>query len=122
VIAEHDDRGRPYVPAYCSSRIYVDLSDLTTYGENFERLVRWLYEEPLHRRPELGAKPPFLVNDRGAIRLGTSARFRRAIDGFLPFRNELIEFFATAALYQSTDDMRGIIHTGGGQRETTLVS
>jgi hypothetical protein len=154
VIAERDDSGKPYVPAYYRSRIHIDLSDPSTYGENFERLVRWVYDEPLHKKPELGSKPAYLT-DANALQLGTSARFRRAVDamkagrdyasaaateyltlmaaefeklrldsatdpfddavvssieGFFPYRNELIEFFTTAALYQDNDAMRVIIH------------
>jgi hypothetical protein len=160
VIAERDEHGKPYVPTYYKSRIYIDLSDPTTYAENFDRLIRWAYDQPLHTRPDLGPKPAFLTADADALHLGTSARHRRAIDAlkagrdyalpavteyldlmaaeleklrlkspatreevetfdetvltsigaFLPYRNELIEFFATAALYQDTEPMRAPIH------------
>src|SRR4051794_36001868 len=33
-----------------------------------------------------------------------------SIDEFLPYRNELIEFFGTVALYSDTEEMRFIIH------------
>jgi hypothetical protein len=33
-----------------------------------------------------------------------------SIEAFLPYRNELIEFFTTAALYQNNDAMRVLIH------------
>ena len=157
IIAEKDDASKPYVPAYYKSRIYIDLSDQATYAENFERLVRWAYDQPVHKRPELGPKPAYLTEDENAIRLATSARFRRAMDAmrsgreyavaaaseylelmalefeklrldpktepqtcddavvtsitaFLPYRNELIEFFTTAAMYQDADPMRLVIH------------
>src|SRR5207302_6480783 len=112
---------------------------------SFDQLVRWVYDQPVHKKPELGVKPAFLTTEASAIQLATSARFRRAVDAmkagrdyapavateyltlmatefeklrldpasnpfddavvnsieeFLPYRNELIEFFTTAALYQ----------------------
>jgi len=40
VISEKDEDGNPFLPVYYKSRIYIDLSDSSTYAENFERLVR----------------------------------------------------------------------------------
>lgn len=155
VITEHDAEGKPYVPAYFRSRIHVDFTDETEYGSRFEQLVRWVYDQPIHPKPELGAKPAFLADDDKKLSLATSARFRRAIDAmksgrdyaaaaandylltvaaefdklridpdanpfddallsnieaFLPYRNELIEFFSTVALYRDAEDMRIVIH------------
>jgi len=60
VITEKDENGAPYLPVYYKSRIYIDLSDPKTYADNFERLLRWIYDKPLHLKPELGGIPPFL--------------------------------------------------------------
>lgn len=78
VIAEKDPTGKPYLPAYYKSRIYIDLSETDSYAENFEILLRWIYDEPLHRRPELGTRPSFLEDSEG-ISLGTTAALKRAI-------------------------------------------
>ena len=155
VIVERDEDGNPCVPAYYRSRIYIDFTDPSSYVDSSEQLIRWVYDEPVHKKPEIGAKPAFLTADANALQLATSARFRRAVDAmkagrehataaaqeyltamaaefeklridpaadpfddavvanieaFLPYRNELSEFFATAALYQDTDAMRVIIH------------
>lgn len=154
-IVERDDDGKPCVPAYYRSRIYIDFSDSSAYGESSEQLIRWIYDEPVHKKPELGAKPAFLIESASAIKLATSARFRRAVDAmkagrdhavpaaqeyltlmaaefeklrldpasdpldeamvenigeFTPYRNELIEFFTTAALYERNQEMLGVIH------------
>jgi TIR domain len=155
VITECDDEGKPYVPAYFRSRIHIDFTDDSEYSSRFEQLVRWVYDQPIYVKPELGAKPAFLADDDKKVKLATSARFRRAIDAmksgrdyaaaaaqeylstittefeklrldpdaapfddavvdgieaFLPYRNELIEFFATVARYRDTEEMRTIIH------------
>jgi len=43
VIAEKDENGKPYLPAYYKSRVYIDLSEPDSYTENFERL--WEIED-----------------------------------------------------------------------------
>jgi hypothetical protein len=81
VIKECDDDGKPYCPVYYRSRIYVDLSDASTYSENFEQLLRWVFDQPLFRKPAIGSKPTFLTNEEeSALSLATSSLQRRAAD------------------------------------------
>lgn len=93
VISEKDSEGKPFLPTYYSSRIYIDLSEPDTYAAEFEKLVRWVFDKPMYKRPERGKRPAFLDEDENAVSLGTSAQFRRAIDAI---KNE--KSFATAAL------------------------
>jgi len=79
VVADRDGTGKPYVPAYYRSRIYIDLSDSSVYAQNFEQLLRWIYDKPLYQKPELGRMPAYLEGD-AAVALATSASFKRAID------------------------------------------
>lgn len=79
VIAEKDDSGKPYLPTYYKSRIYVDLSESDRYAENFEKLLRWIFDKPLFVKPEIG-KPPSFIIDTDAPLLGTSALAKRTID------------------------------------------
>ena len=79
VVAQKDEVGKPYLPTYYKSRIYIDLSEPDKYGENFEKLLRWVFDKPLYVKPDLGKKPSFL--DEGeSISLGTTANFKRAVD------------------------------------------
>ena len=79
VIVEKDEKGEPYLPTYYKSRIYIDLSEPDNYTENFERLLRWIYNEPLYKKPEIGKKPSFLSKSK-QISLGTTVSFRRTIN------------------------------------------
>ena len=79
VIAEKDEDGKPYVPVFYKSRIYIDLADDDAYAKNFEQLLRWIYDKPLYMKPEKGTKPSFLDEEVG-ITIGTSVLYRRAID------------------------------------------
>lgn len=78
VIAEKDAEDKPYLPIYYKSRIYIDLSDPDAYANSFDQLLRWVYDKPLHVKPELGKAPEFVKED--AITLPTRSRARRAID------------------------------------------
>ena len=80
VVAQRDDAGKPYLPTYYRSRIYIDLSESDRYAENFERLVRWIFDKPIYVKPEIG-KPPSFITDADATTLGTSALAKRAIEG-----------------------------------------
>jgi hypothetical protein len=89
VVVERDDEGKAYVPAYYRSRIYIDLSDTTTYAQNFEQLLRWIYDKPLYQKPALGRMPAFLEGDQ-SVALATSARFKRAIDAVRDNRSNAV--------------------------------
>lgn len=65
VVTEKDKNGYPYIPAYYISRIYIDMSDKATYNDNFERIIRWIYDKQLHEKPELGKIPSFLTGKKG---------------------------------------------------------
>lgn len=80
VLAEKDADGKPLLPTYYKSRIYIDLSESERYAENFEKLVRWVFDKPLFKKPELG-KPPSFITDANAPVLGTTPLAKRAVDG-----------------------------------------
>jgi hypothetical protein len=80
ILKERDETGKPYLPAYYRSRIYIDLSDPESYVSNFERLLRWIYDQPLFIKPEIGSAPEFLKDDSDSISLGTTVVFKRTVD------------------------------------------
>ena len=98
VIAEKDESGKSYLPAYYKSRIYLDLSEPDNYTENFEGLLRWVYDKPLYTKPEIGKMPSFL-SESEQISLGTTVSFRRAVnvikDGESYAAGALNEYFET---------------------------
>lgn len=79
IIAERDENENAYLPSYYKSRIYIDLSDEDLYATNFEQLLRWVYDKPYYSKPKIGKMPSFL-SETEPINLGTSVRYRRALD------------------------------------------
>lgn len=80
IVRECDREGKPCVPTYYKSHIYIDFTDDTLYGESFERLLRWIYDRPLHTKPDLGEKPKFLSDGSHGVSLATTLAWRRAIE------------------------------------------
>lgn len=78
VVAEKEN-GKACLPTFYGKRKYIDLSEAEDYAKNFEMLLRWIFDKPLHVKPEIGALPVFL-SESAAINLGASAAYRRALD------------------------------------------
>ena len=100
IIAEKDDERNPYVPTFLKSRIYIDMSDPYLRSENFDQLVRWIYDRPLYKRPERGRAPLHILSE-SQLALGTSSRFRVAMDalsqGKVSAVGAAIDYFETFA-------------------------
>ncbi len=79
VISEKDDDDKPFLPTFYKSRIYIDLSEADKYSENFDRLLRWIFDKPLYVKPRLGSTPSFL-SEGEHISLGTMATFKRCVE------------------------------------------
>lgn len=62
VIMQYDEQGMPPIPAYLSSRIYIDLTD-DKYEDGYKHLVRTIYNEPENPKPPLGKTPTWLSSD-----------------------------------------------------------
>jgi len=62
LILERTEDASPTVPVYIKSRIYFDFSDVNNYENEYEKLIRHIYNEPLISKPKLGSKPEWLKN------------------------------------------------------------
>lgn len=62
VVLETDDHGHAYLPTFVKSIIYVDLSNAEYFEQEYDKLLRVIYKEPIHKRPPLGKKPIYLSN------------------------------------------------------------
>jgi hypothetical protein len=100
VVTEMNSDGEPYLPTYLKGRIYIDMSDPASRYRNWEQLVRWLFDRPLHQRPPPG-KPPSYVGESGGLQLGTASRARAATAAIVEDRTRAIpvlrDYFETFA-------------------------
>jgi hypothetical protein len=71
VVVEFDERGKPYLPTFMKGRMYVDLSSEEKLAENYEVLLRSIFDKPLHEKPVIGKPPSFLFEEGlGATKTG----------------------------------------------------
>jgi TIR domain len=99
VLPEVDAEGKPFLPTYYGSRIFIDLSREEIYPENFEQLVRWIFNRPAFPKPQLGQPPAYLAED--TVLLPTRSRASRAVDllqkGSNQSESALRDYFETLA-------------------------
>lgn len=55
--------GEEFLPLYAKGRMYIDLSNETVYQEEFEKLLREIFEKPVLKKPTLGKIPLFLTQE-----------------------------------------------------------
>lgn len=67
VIKEKDENGKPCLPAYMKSRIYIDLSDESIFEQEYEKMLRNIYGKPQTKRPSLGVAPAYLLEEEPII-------------------------------------------------------
>lgn len=63
VVTESDDDGEAVLPNFLTSRIFIDFRNSEEYSERLQQLVRWVFDKPLYRKPDLGPRPEF-INDQ----------------------------------------------------------
>lgn len=71
IVREYDSSGNPCIPHYMASRIYIDLSSDEKFEENYQKLIRNLYDKPLLKKPSVGTPPAYIVEE-GQTTLKTS--------------------------------------------------
>ncbi|MDD2734813.1 MAG: TIR domain-containing protein [Desulfuromonadaceae bacterium] len=79
VVVERTEDGKPCLPVYYKSRIYIDFSDPDAYAIRYEELLRWVYDKPLYVKPKIGSMPSFL-SETDQLSLGTTVKQKRAIE------------------------------------------
>jgi hypothetical protein len=63
IVAEKDENGNAFVPTFLESRIYIDLSDDDKFEENYESLLRNIYQRPAYSKPKIGKAPSYLFEE-----------------------------------------------------------
>lgn len=94
IACELDERGEPYLPTFMSSRIWIDFSTPEAVNENWERLIRLLFDKPLYVKPKLGKPPAYILEDVASPASPALAKFNT-------FKQALLQGKPGLALYRS---------------------
>ncbi|MCX7921327.1 MAG: toll/interleukin-1 receptor domain-containing protein [Clostridia bacterium] len=64
IVTELGDDGKPCLPIFLRTRIFIDMSDEDKFEIGYETLLRNIYNKPEKKRPALGHAPGFLFNPK----------------------------------------------------------
>lgn len=56
------ENGKPLLPVFINSRIYIDFSTEEKRNQNMEQLIRTIYGKPIYEKPPLGTPPVYITN------------------------------------------------------------
>ncbi|MBU0558354.1 MAG: TIR domain-containing protein, partial [Bacteroidetes bacterium] len=63
IVTEFDENGNPFLPIFLKSRIYINLADENVYLDEYDKLLRNIYDKPLYKKPILGAPPVHILEE-----------------------------------------------------------
>jgi TIR domain len=63
IVAERDSDGSAFIPTFLDGRIYIDFSSNQQLEDNYETLLRNIYNRPTFSKPKLGTPPSYLFED-----------------------------------------------------------
>lgn len=63
IVFEYGADGKPCVPTFVKTRIFIDLSNEDIFEDNYEILLRNIFEKPASKRPPLGTIPAYLESE-----------------------------------------------------------
>jgi hypothetical protein len=63
IVFEYDVNGKPCVPTFVKTRIFVDLSNEDIFEDNYEILLRNIFDKPASKRPPLGTIPAYIETE-----------------------------------------------------------
>ncbi len=108
IVCEFDDSGKPYLPVFFESRIWIDFSSNESVNKNWEQLIRLLYGKPEYEKPALGKAPAYITSDDktpSSPAIGKFQTFKQALfngkRGLKTYRNDFLE-----ACYIYIDELR----------------
>lgn len=63
IVTERDEESNAFIPTYFDGRIYIDLSSNEHFEENYEKLLRNIYQRPSFQKPKIGTPPKYLFEE-----------------------------------------------------------
>ncbi|MGE7876180.1 SEFIR domain-containing protein [Peribacillus muralis] len=63
IVTERNEKGDNFIPTYIATRLYIDLSSKENFEDNYDQLIRNIFQVPLHKKPALGKRPEYLLKN-----------------------------------------------------------
>lgn len=75
IVFEFGPDGDAYLPIFLKQTIYIDLCSIDVYEDNYDQLLRCIYDKPKSSRPPIGNMPSYL-SDKEPTYLPTANKVR----------------------------------------------
>jgi hypothetical protein len=82
IIFERSSDGKEYVPTFIKSRIYIDLSNDEVFEDEYEKLMRNLFDKPASKRPPRGTPPSYILQEESTF-LRTSHKVQTILNALV---------------------------------------
>ncbi|MEO6788855.1 MAG: toll/interleukin-1 receptor domain-containing protein [Chthoniobacteraceae bacterium] len=114
IVCEYGEEEKACLPTFLKGRLYIDFSSTELEAENYERLLRRIFDKPEHTKPAIGKPPTFITADtiapnplstklrsyRDAL-LGGKSNTRFVIEDFL---DRLVELLSEHRIRDGEDE------------------
>lgn len=118
IVAEKDENGNAFVPTFLESRIYIDLSDDDKFEENYESLLRNIYQRPAYSKPKIGKAPSYLFEDTPMTH--KTSNIVRSFDNQISKSPKRVNAIIREFLDDFFDDLKGYSVDLKGTRDVIL--
>lgn len=124
VLREYDAVGKPCLPIYLSSRMYIDFSKNELFEESLEKVLRIVFDRPSIKKPELGVPPSFLFeSDIKSNKLSSTQRqVVHAVKSEKAYSDGLVEQYLSEVLEALEDFSISYSHGDQNYDENVLDS
>jgi len=102
IIFERDQAGEPFLPTYLKSLYYFDLSDPDNEFEEYEKLLRSIYNRPEHIKQPLGKPPTHIFEEKASSLTKTISivsRLKRSLRNGEPSAIGIFEEYLNEIIY-----------------------
>lgn len=93
IVVERDSEGKEFIPTYLEGRVYIDLSSIESFEENYEKLLRNIYDRPIYSKPKIGSAPTYLFEEK--VSKFKTATMLNSFEYFISKHPERINEFTT---------------------------
>lgn len=117
------ESGLPCLPTFLKARIYINFADDSLFSDEYEKLLRNIFNKPSNKKPMIGKAPAYLFEEN-PIKLETASIFanlKDAIEKEKKSSNRLIKEFLQQ-LFDSLSAMRIIDNTDLDQKVVDSIS
>ena len=104
------------MPTFLESRIYIDLSEQENFEDNYEKLLRNIFQRPAYSKPKIGKAPSYLFDETPMTHKTSS--ILRTFDNQVTKSPQRINSIIRDFLNDFYDDLKGYLAEFGGSRDT----